>query len=233
MNEYPNALKENLSSLIKRMATCPKDFVKRPEKDFVRERKLPFDTVVNLIISMGGNSLYKELLEAQGYSLNTATTSAFVQQRDKILPHAFEFLFREFTGSFPDTKDYRGYRLLAADGSSLPIAANTADDGTYVRNRSGETGYYALHLNAMFDLCSKLYVDALIQPEMRMNETRAMADMIDRSTIDGQVIVIADRNYESYNIFAHAERMELSDSRQRFRQQRNSQRAALAEGWGI
>ena len=46
---------------------------------------------------MGGNSIYKELLEAQGYDVNTATSSAFVQQRDKILPCAFEFLLHEFT----------------------------------------------------------------------------------------------------------------------------------------
>jgi hypothetical protein len=35
--------------------------VKNPEKDFTRKRKLPFEEVMNLLISMGGNSLYKEL----------------------------------------------------------------------------------------------------------------------------------------------------------------------------
>jgi hypothetical protein len=155
---------------------------------------------------MGGNSIYKELLEAAGYSLETATTSAFVQQRDKILPRAFDFLFHAFTDTCTDVKSYRDYRLLAVDGSSLPVAATPDDDDSYVGGGPDKSGYYALHLNAMYDLCSRIYVDALLQPEKRMNETRAMADMIDRSAIGGNVIVIADRNYESYNIFAHAER---------------------------
>ncbi len=206
MNEYPNVLKEKIFSIIKQMEASPAAFVRHPGKDFTRNRKLPFETVVKLIISMGGNSIYKELLEAAGYSIETATTSAFVQQRDKILPDAFDFLFHAFTDTCTDVKRYRDYRLLAVDGSSLPVTATPDDDATYVQNQPGKTGYYALHLNAIYDLCSRIYVDALVQPEKRMNETRAMADMIDRSAIGGNVIVIADRNYESYNIFAHAER---------------------------
>lgn len=71
--------------------------VKNPGKDFTHDRKFPFETVVKLLTSMGGNSNYKELLESQGYDVTTATSSAFAQQRDKILPYAFEFLLHEFT----------------------------------------------------------------------------------------------------------------------------------------
>ena len=124
MNDYPNSLKEKLTSLIREMSESPELYVKNPEKDFTRERKLPFDTVVELLISMGGNSLYKELLESRGYDIDTATTSAFVQQRGKILPFAFEFLLHEFTHSYVGLKKYQGYRLLAADGSALHIAAD-------------------------------------------------------------------------------------------------------------
>ncbi|UWS62528.1 hypothetical protein N2384_05405 [Bacillus paralicheniformis] len=99
------------------MSAAPAPYVKNPDKDFTRKKKLSFETVMQLLISMGGNSLYKELLESQGYDVNTATTSAFVQQRNKILPSAVEFLFHEFTQSVTDIKDYRGYRLLAIDGS--------------------------------------------------------------------------------------------------------------------
>ncbi|WP_159888190.1 hypothetical protein [Paenibacillus puerhi] len=83
MNEYAKSLKQTLISLIREMAAAPAPYVKNPEKDFFRKKKLPFETVMQLLISMGGNSLYKELLESQGYDVNTATTSAFVQQRNK------------------------------------------------------------------------------------------------------------------------------------------------------
>lgn len=206
MNEYANALKETLTSLIREMAATPAPFVKNPDKDFTRKKKLPFETVMQLLIAMGGNSLYKELLESQGYDVNTATTSAFVQQRNKILPSAVEFLFHQFTQSYTDLKDYRGYRLLAIDGSDLHIATNPADTDTYFQNQPNTKGYNLLHLNAAYDLCNNLYVDALIQPKRLCNEGKALAAMVDRSPIEGKAIAVADRGFESYNNTAHLER---------------------------
>jgi hypothetical protein len=206
MNEYANSLKETLTSLIREMSALPAPYVKNPERDFTRKKKLPFETVMQLLISMGGNSIYKELLESQGYDVNTATTSAFVQQRNKILPSAVEFLFHEFTQSHTDIKDYRGYRLLAIDGSDLHIATDPADTDTYFQSQPNTKGYNLLHLNAAYDLCNRLYVDAIVQPRRLSNEGRALAAMVDRSPIKGKIIVISDRGYESYNNFAHIER---------------------------
>lgn len=206
MNSYAISLKDKLTSLIREMSLAPALYVRNPETDFTRKKKLPFETVMHLLISMGGNSLYKELLESQGYDVNTATTSAFVQQRNKILPSAVEFLFHQFTQSYTDIKDYRGYRLLAVDGSDLHIATDSSDTNTYFQNAPGTKGYNLLHLNAAYDLCNRLYVDAVVQPRRLCNEGRALATMVDRSPIQGKTIVIADRGYESYNNFAHLER---------------------------
>ncbi|MBD2870840.1 IS4 family transposase [Paenibacillus arenilitoris] len=206
MNEYANSLKQTLTSLIRDMSAAPAPYVKNPETDFTRKKKLPFETVMQLLISMGGNSIYKELLESQGYDVNTATTSAFVQQRNKILPSAVEFLFHEFTKSYTDLKDYRGYRLLAVDGSDLHIATDATDTETYFQSQPNTKGYNLLHLNAAYDLCNRLYVDAIVQPRRLCNEGRALAAMVDRSPIKGKTIVTADRGYESYNNFAHIER---------------------------
>jgi hypothetical protein len=188
------------------MSAAPAPYVKNPEKDFTRKKKLPFETVMQLLISMGGNSLYKELLESQGYDVNTATTSAFVQQRKKILPSAVEFLFHEFTQSYTEIKDYHGYRLLAVDGSDLHIATNPADTDTYFQNHPNSKGYNLTHLNAVYDLCNRIYVDAIVQPLRLCCEGRALAAMVDRSPIKSKTIVIADRGYEGYNNFAHIER---------------------------
>lgn len=65
MNEYANTVKEKLRNLIKGMTKTLSVFVKTPDKDFSRERKLPFGKVMELLICMGGNSIYKELMEAQ------------------------------------------------------------------------------------------------------------------------------------------------------------------------
>lgn len=205
MNSNPNTVKETLLTLIDEISASSALFVKNPGKDFTRNRKLPFGTVVKLLISMGGNSIYKELLESQGYDVNTATTSAFVQQRDKILPCTFDFLLHEFTESYTDIKTYHGYRLLATDGSDLHIPTNPHDSDTFYQNSPDEKGYNLLHLNAMYDLCNRLYVDSLVQPGRNKNESKALVDMVHRSHLKENVIIIADRGYESYNNFAHIE----------------------------
>jgi hypothetical protein len=80
---------------------------------------------------------------------------------------------------------------------------------TWIRNKSylndiGEAkGFNVLHLNALFDICNKVYTDAYIQPIRESNERLALNTMVDRSFIQGNVIVIGDRGYECYNNFAH------------------------------
>ena len=59
---------------------------------------------------MGGNSIYKELLEYFQYDVDIASTSAFIQQRTKILPSAFEFIFNKFTNSIDEFKTYIALR---------------------------------------------------------------------------------------------------------------------------
>jgi len=205
MNEYANMIKEKLTRVIEGMSASLTNFVRKPGKDFTRNRKLPFATVMQLLLSMGGNSIYKELLEASGYDVSTATTSAFVQQRDKILPAAVQYLFSEFTRSFDDVKKYRGYRLFAVDGSDLNIAHDPEDQDTFLRTNLNGRGFNLVHLNAIYDLCSRLYVDAIVQPRKKENEKRALCDMVDRSDIEGKVIVVGDRGFESYNNFVHIE----------------------------
>ena len=62
-----------------------------------------------------------------------------------------------------------------------------------------------MHLNAVYDLLARTYVDAIIQPARQENENKAMCDMIDRYQGNPKDIFIADRGYENYNIFAHAQ----------------------------
>lgn len=205
MNEYPELVKKRLLELINEMAECPERFVKQPGKDFTRTRKINFAEMMQLILAMGGSSIGNELMEYFSYDVNAASTSAFIQQRSKILPIAFEFLMHEFTASFCDPKTFNGYRLLAVDGSDLNIAHNPQDADTYFQSLPHTKGFNLLHLNAMYDLCGKLYVDAIIQPGKKANEFRALTDMVDRSELSKNVIVIADRGYESYNVFAHIE----------------------------
>jgi hypothetical protein len=51
------------------------------------------------MLSMCGKSLENELLELFDYDLNTVSSSAFIQNRNKLLSETFEVLFHEFNNS--------------------------------------------------------------------------------------------------------------------------------------
>lgn len=203
MMEHAKTVKKKLLSLINHMDQNRKDFVSNPDKDFTRKGKLPFTKLIHLMLAMGGKSLNKEILSYFDYDPDACSKSAFVQKRDKLNEYTFQYLLNKSAKTIENPKCYNGYRLLAVDGSSLNIPLNPKDPLTYVQHKNVETGYNSLHLNGLFDLCNKLYLDATIQKGKNMNEYRALIDMVDRSEVTNDAILIADRGYESYNVFAH------------------------------
>lgn len=203
MNEFADSIKKNLDTVLTEMYECSQLFVKNPEKDFTRNRKLDFKEMLNILLSMGGTSLKIELMKYFSYDVEAATCSAFVQQREKILPEALEFLFHRFISISVNPNYYDGYRMLAVDGSDLCIIHNPKDTENYFRATKNARGYNLLHLNAMYDLCGRVYVDSIIQAGREENEFQALVDMVDRSDIKEQTILMADRGYESYNVFEH------------------------------
>jgi hypothetical protein len=203
MNEYADFIKEKLDTVLTEIHEYSWLFVNNPQKDFTRKRKLDFKDMLNILLSMGGNSMKLELMKYFSYDAETATCSAFVQQREKILPEALELLFHRFTSLAVNPSYYDGYRMLAVDGSDLCIAHNQKDTENHFPATEKAKGYNLLHLNAMYDLCTRVYVDAIVQSGRGKNEFQALTDMVDRSDIKEQTIVIADHGYESYNVFEH------------------------------
>lgn len=199
MSNYPTLLRKRLLSKVHALERSV--YVKNPTKDFTRKRKLPFAAVVQQLVSMGGNTIYKELLEASGYEKDVATSSAFVQQRSKILPTAFLQLLRDFAPTRMEVKRYKGYRLLAVDGSDLVISNDSSDFETLQKNQ--HSTFNLLHLNALYDLTNRVYLDAELQAHRQSNERQALCDMVKRSPVVGKAILLADRGYESYNCFDH------------------------------
>lgn len=61
-----------------------------------------------LILTMDEKSAWKGLLECFRNKIDTPSASAFVQQRQKLLPCAFEELFRRFTDALAPQKTFRG-----------------------------------------------------------------------------------------------------------------------------
>lgn len=211
MNITPKIVKRTLKRTVREISNNPQNFTKNPEKDFRRKRKLPFKKMMYSILSMSGKDLKCELMDFFELDKNTPTVSAFVQQRNKISTTAFETLFHQFTNSFPQQKLYKGYRLIAVDGSDLHTPTNPQEKSCYYPGTNGQRPYNLMHLNAMYDLLNNIYVDAVVQGSRDGNENRAFVSMVDRDNSPLPTIYIADRGYEAYNNLAH-----IQENRQYF-----------------
>ena len=198
----PNAVKKTLFDTIQAMDDYKWFFSARPGKDNTRNRKFPFRKVIASILAFRGGTLNREIMDFYGLEPSVGTASAFIQQRAKILPEAFETLFQHFTSKIDEHKLFHGLRLLAVDGSDLQIAANPGDPDSFFPGANGQKPYNLLHLNAMYDLLQCTYLDAILQKRRSTDEAGALTDMVDRSDIS-KALLLADRGYESYNNLAH------------------------------
>ena len=194
-------LKKQLVKSIREMSLDPSRFSVNPQKDFTRKGKLGFEKTVALLLSMEGKSLNSELLSFFSCSESVPSSSAFVQSRAKLNSDAMPFLFESFSSKTPKMF-YKGYSLLAVDGSSLQIPYNPDDPDSLITYTNGQRPVNLLHLNALYDLCSHTYSDALIEGRNSFNEQRALIHMCERNSFR-RSIYIADRGYESYNLLAH------------------------------
>jgi len=203
MDKYPYEVMEKLDSILKDTDSIAWMFSKTPDRNFSRHRKLPFHRLAKVLIGMEGNSLSHEMLNCFHFSTDTPTVSALVQQRAKLLPEAMAFVFSEVVKAFPCRKAIDGYRLIACDGSDLHYPSNPMETDSFFQTNEQARGYNLLHLNVLYDVYSKCYMDAIIQPRRYSDEIGAFIAMIDRFPADDRVIFTADRGYESYNVMAH------------------------------
>ena len=203
MTYTPKMIKRTLKKFINEMSAHPETFVKNPGKEFTRERKLPFNQVLKAVLSMTGKSLRSELMEYFNLKTSMPTVSTFVQRRDKVDHRAFEALFHTFTEAVDEQALFKGYRLLAVDGSDLHTPTNKDEKESFYEGTNGQKPYNLFHLNALYNLQRRIYTDAIVQGRNCENDHRAFVTMVDRGNSSIPTIYIAARGYEFYNNMAH------------------------------
>ena len=205
MKQTAKNLRKKLLSQVRKMGKNPQIYASRPGRDFTRRRALDFENIIFFLLTMSCESVGKNLMKAFRFQEKTPSASAFVQQRKKLLPKALEDLFHSFSNSLTPEKKYRGYRLLAVDGTSLKSSAYPADLLSYLPGTAHQHGWNKHLINALFDLESGIYTDLIVQKEHEKNEGKALCEMTDRSQISEPAILLADRNHASLNNLAHLE----------------------------
>lgn len=199
MNEMtPDTIKADLMSAISEAVANPHKEFGEQECNFVRRRKLTAEVLIRLLLSMQGGSLNKELYDA-GIGV---TASAFVQQRKKLSYTVLEEAMERFNDASRDSRTYRGYRVLAVDGTAVNMNRNPKSD-SFVCSDYNPKGYNQLHVNPMYDVLNKTYRHCVIQPQPQQDEIGALTFMLEWYDFGEKTLIVADRGYESYNVFAH------------------------------
>lgn len=175
-----------------------------PEKDFTRNRKLSLSDTVFHMMTRSSGPLTHNLQEDFGPGNERPSKSALVQQVAKVKEPFFSDMTKSVTKEFGRTILYKGkYRLLACDGTDLGI--NDKSEEYRMNTRTGKDlvkrPYYSLHINTLYDLCGEFFDGCIIEGSRDYNERKACWKMMEE--VKDKAIVICDRGYESYNLFAH------------------------------
>lgn len=195
-------IKQNLEDQIRCITNQPEIFAQSPT-DFSRNRKLSFETTLKIILSFGGQSLSSELLSYFDFTLQTPTASAFVQARSKIKIEAFKQLFYRTIPSSNLNKQYKGYQLLAHDGSDINIPYDENDLESHYTIGKFDKPVGSFHLNALYDPLNKYYASVNFQKIRQLDERSSLCQMVDEFTFEKPTIIIADRGHESFNVYEH------------------------------
>ena len=202
--KYSNVVKAMLFTSIHELAANPEHYVLHPGKDFSRNRKLGFQRLLLMLLTMEGDCIKEELYRYFGRSTDTPSKAAFYKQRKKVKEDAFRSLLVSFTQKYQKKLLKGKYSLVACDGSAADIFRNPDDSDTFFEpNGKSTRGFNQIHINAFFSVLDKKFTDLLIQPARKRNEYSAFCQMVDRSESDTPVIYLCDRGYASYNAFAH------------------------------
>jgi hypothetical protein len=182
------------------------DEFRKSNKDFTRNRKLPFERLVLLIVKLCKKTLSIELekfFEELGES-EACSVSAFTQQRIKLKASFFYWWNRVLWSSYyhyggPAIKQWKDYRIIAADGSNVSLV-NTPVLNRHFGCKSNQNGSFVQAKTFYYyDVLNELVLFPRIVP-YRCGEIPIAYDGIDQ--LEKDMLVIYDRNFCCYKMFA-------------------------------
>jgi hypothetical protein len=189
--------------------TKNKDLIRhfrQSDKDFIRNRKLPFERLVLLIVKLCKKTLSLEIekfFEEIDVSM-PCSVSAFTQQRNKLGASFFYFwnmvLWLNFYSLYNQAaKRWRGYRVIAADGSSVSLINNKVLSEHFGGQANQHTSFILGKSFYHYDVLNELILHSRLGP-YRYCELDMAYDGIDLLKED--MLMIYDRNFCNYKMVA-------------------------------
>lgn len=179
---------------------------RKSDKDFTRNRKLPFERLVLLIIKLCKKTLSIELekfFEELG-DPDVCSVSAFTQQRTKLKASFFYWWNRILWSSYYhydglNIKQWKEFRVIAADGSNVGLVNTPALNGHFGGQSNQSSSFVQAKTFYYYDVLNELILFPRIMP-YRYGEIQMAYDGIEQ--LEEDMLVIYDRYFCSYKMFA-------------------------------
>ena len=176
------------------------------DRDFIRTRKLPFSRLVLLIAKLCKKTLSIELekfFEEAGCPAS-CSVSAFTQQRIKLEPVFFYCWNMILQGSYylyysNSIKRWKGYRVIAADGSSISLVNNPSLNKHFGGQSNQQTSFVVAKTFYHYDVLNELILLPQIKP-YRYGELNMAYGAIEKTEED--MLMLYDRNFSNYKMVA-------------------------------
>lgn len=171
------------------------------ESDFTRNRKLDFSTVVSIIMSIMTKPIHTELcgsFEKLKSGIPKPTQQSFSEARQKIHYQAFQEIFQQGVTlglSATDGKTFHGYRLLAIDGSTIPLKKSDELREYFAQTTPVSNEIYG-RISCVYDVLNQMILDAQLSP-FHDGERLLASNSIEKveSDFTGKRIYLMDRGY--------------------------------------
>ena len=200
----PDLFKERFREALFYVRDHIDEYVVNPGVDFSRNSIFDPVTLMTFLILMNDGASISEINKF--FSMDDHKippyNSTFCEARKKLLPEALYAVFLRFTNSFPELKTFKGYRLIGIDGSAINIPLNKNEPETLHQNKEDHKYFSQCYFNGAYDLLNAIYVDTIISTLKKTDERSAMLEMAERPTLPNNSILICDRGYGGWRVYA-------------------------------
>lgn len=172
---------------------------------FTRNRTLNFATLVSFLLSSFGGALQRELdaffaaVAGRSALLRQVTKSALSQARQKLKASVFEALNALLIAQGTDGERWRGFRLVAADSTTLRLPDRPALWKVFGQNTDSAGGRYCLaRALGLYAVGSRLMLAARLAAFAR-DERSLLADLLPVLRADD--LLLLDRGFPALWLF--------------------------------
>lgn len=211
-------IERSLENIILKTEKCEK--YKSKQNTFTRNRKMNFKDYVWYLIFQKGRTASMELDEYLKNKNNTYKISiskqAFSKQRLNLKPDIFIDLYKDYlidfyTNSKDEVRTYKGYNILAIDGSMFEIPNTKELREVYKtqKNSSGQRESARARVSGIYDIENEFMIDATITDCGQGEKNLAKQNVENAGKIIDfkKCIIIFDRGYPGLDLIWFLEKL--------------------------